>query len=138
MRFTLALPAVFMMISDKVKFIGPVPNALARNIMRSSKIISLPSHMEAMPIAWLEAMSSGKPFIATSIGPSSECTDNGKYALLADPHSPDSLGNCLIDVCENYDFYLNMARESIGFVRSNFAERDVLKKNIELYKSFRI
>ena len=41
-----------------------------RKIMRSCRLISIPSHMEAMPIAWLEAMTSGVPFLGTNIGPS--------------------------------------------------------------------
>lgn len=83
-------------VSARVEWKGRVPrSALPRAIQRASVCV-YPSHFEAMPIAWIEGMASGKAVVASRSGPGPEMIDDGVTGLLCDPRDPDSIADALI------------------------------------------
>ena len=62
-RTRLELPSL-----DGVELLGPVPREQIRELMRSARLVVLPSRAEALPMALLEAMAVGRPFVSTPCG----------------------------------------------------------------------
>ena len=56
----------------------------------------LPSHADMCPVAVLEAMSCGRPVVASARGGIPEMVQDERTGLLADPERPDTFADALI------------------------------------------
>lgn len=88
-------PVLEKEINEKIKshitFLGVVPNIEIKNHIERAQICCYPSHMEAMPLAWLEVLAMGKTFIGGATGPGPEAVIDQVTGLLADPHDPKDI-----------------------------------------------
>ena len=88
-------PLLEQEINEKIKshitFLGVVPNSEIKNHIERAQICCYPSHMEAMPLAWLEVLAMGKTFIGGVTGPGPEAVLDGVTGLLANPHDPKDI-----------------------------------------------
>jgi glycosyltransferase involved in cell wall biosynthesis len=67
-------------------------------VMAGFDLFVMPSRTECLPVALLEAMSSGIPSIATSVGGIPEILDDGKYGLLVPPEDSHLLANAVLSI----------------------------------------
>jgi glycosyltransferase involved in cell wall biosynthesis len=96
-------------ISDKVKFLGWLPNVA--EFMSTFDIFVLPSLNEGMGKVLVEAMAAGKPIIASDIGGISDLVVHGKNGLLVSPMNSDALANSIELVLGNSQMRTNMGEE---------------------------
>jgi glycosyltransferase involved in cell wall biosynthesis len=54
--------------ADRLEVRPPVQAAAMRDLLRSARVVALPSRAEGMPMVLTEAMSSGRPFVSTPVG----------------------------------------------------------------------
>jgi glycosyltransferase involved in cell wall biosynthesis len=86
-------------IESNVIFLGSradVPQLLA-----AMDIFVLPSHIEANPISILEAMSTGKPVVATDVGSIHEAVVNGKTGFLVPPGDAVRFSERVLELVRN-------------------------------------
>ena len=79
-------------ISDRVVFAGfmPVEEIWARN-----HVLVMPSRLEGLPLAMVEAMLCGRPVVATDVAGHSEIIQDGVTGFLADAPTPNSMATAL-------------------------------------------
>jgi glycosyltransferase involved in cell wall biosynthesis len=70
-------------VTDSVRFLGTRTD-VAR-ILSTSDLFALTSHNEANPVSILEAMSVGKPIVATNVGSIREVVTDGRTGFLVPP-----------------------------------------------------
>lgn len=70
-------------------------------VYASFDIFALPSFKEAMPMSVLEAMSAGRPVIATAVGAVPELVADQQTGLLCAPGDADSLSGAILDLLED-------------------------------------
>lgn len=82
--------------------VGPFASReqLAR-IMAETDVFVMPSILEGQPVSLVEAMSYGKPIIATTVGGIPELITDGENGLLCPPHDPVSLAEKIATLVEN-------------------------------------
>ncbi|MBI4520847.1 MAG: glycosyltransferase family 4 protein, partial [Gemmatimonadetes bacterium] len=80
-------------LEEQVRFLGPV--AEPASLMRAADVFIHPSHYEAFGLSVAEALASGLPVIATSVGGLKEYLVDEENALLVPPGEPDELGRQL-------------------------------------------
>lgn len=80
-------------LTARVEFLGHVENDLLPGLMGAAQVCVYPSHMEAMPVAWLEGLAMGKAVLASRVGPGPEVIEDGETGLLCDPHDPKSIAD---------------------------------------------
>ncbi|WP_196886357.1 glycosyltransferase family 4 protein [Aureivirga sp. CE67] len=124
-----------LQIEKHVNFIGVVPNTTIPEVISAHDICVYPSHMEAMPLAWLEVLASKKPFLGSNIGPAKECIKDGETALLCDPNSPEDIALKIASVFENYEAALQRAEKSKIFISDTFETEKIVKDNVRFFKS---
>jgi len=73
----------------------------AMNVFQSLDLYVLSSLNEGIPIAVLEAMSSGVPVVATSVGGVPEVIKDKVNGLLAPPQNPDALAKSILEALNN-------------------------------------
>lgn len=126
-------------INDRIKshitFLGVVPNSKMVTHIEKAEICCYPSHMEAMPLAWLEVLAMGKAFIGGSSGPGPEAVIDGKTGLLADPHNPESIADKIRFLFNNVDAGQELGKKARERIKREFTIEVVVLKNIEYYQS---
>jgi glycosyltransferase involved in cell wall biosynthesis len=83
-------------LAGSVQFLGArgdVPR-----ILTATDVFALTSHNEANPISILEAMSVGRPIVATDVGSIHEVVSNGTQGLLVPPGDPQAFAEGLLDL----------------------------------------
>jgi glycosyltransferase involved in cell wall biosynthesis len=83
-------------MSSHVIWKGRVQRSVLPQAIQRASVCVYPSHFEAMPIAWLEGLASGKAVVASQTGPGREIIENGVNGLLCDPSNPDSIAAAVI------------------------------------------
>ncbi|MCI0492868.1 MAG: glycosyltransferase, partial [Planctomycetes bacterium] len=86
-------------IAQRVLFLGSrddVPQLLA-----ASDVFALTSHNEANPVSILEAMSVGRPVVATNVGSIHEAVDQGRTGYLVPPGDARQLARRVIELLED-------------------------------------
>jgi glycosyltransferase involved in cell wall biosynthesis len=76
-----------------VRFHGAVTDVAP--LLRAADACVLPSRGEGLPVALLEAMSTGLPVVATAVGGVPEAVENGRTGLLVPPEDPGALAEAL-------------------------------------------
>jgi len=122
-------------IKEAITFLGPVPNAEIPAHIEKAAVCCYPSHMEAMPLAWIEVMSMGKPFVASKLGPGPEIIDDGRTGLLCDPLNPRNIAEKIIYMLSNQEEAMAMGRAARKFALDNFSIERIVEQNIQLYQS---
>jgi glycosyltransferase involved in cell wall biosynthesis len=78
-----------------VSFLGPIREPAP--LMQAADCFVLPSYTEGLPNALLEALASGLPCVATTIGGSSEAVRDGVEGYLVPPGEPGPLARALVE-----------------------------------------
>jgi glycosyltransferase involved in cell wall biosynthesis len=82
-------------IQKNVILVGRVPNFEMPQYYASSDVVILPSLQENFPIVALEAMSSGKPVIASRVGGIPELVSNNENGILVSPGNVEQMVEAL-------------------------------------------
>lgn len=131
MRKNLEELTQFLDIRENVVFTGWQKNVLA--IMRYTDIVILPSLREGLSITGLEALSLGKPIIATSVGGNPEIVQHGSNGLLVPPKDSKELAKAIISLLASSDLIEKYGKVSRKLVAERFSEEIMVQKVQDLY-----
>jgi glycosyltransferase involved in cell wall biosynthesis len=121
--------------TEVITIVGPVAHTEIPKYISEAAVCVYPSHMEAMPLAWLEVLSMGKPFVASAIGPGFEAVKDGETGLLCNPHQPEDIVAKVIQMLEDPDKAWAMGSDARKDILQRFDVEVVLKQNIDFYKN---
>ncbi|MCU1451260.1 MAG: uncharacterized protein JWP02_3430 [Acidimicrobiales bacterium] len=82
-------------LGDHVDLVGHVPNTDVARHLAANDVMVLPSSYEAAGIAYLEAMRSGLPVVASSAGGATELVTHEREGFVVDPGDADALAGFL-------------------------------------------
>ncbi len=133
LRNSLVDAAVKRGLADRISFRGAVPGAEMPDVYRDADLFILPSIVEGMPNAVLEAMASGLPVLATRIPGSEDLIEEGQTGFLVPPVDPQTLADRLYTLIENDKLRINTGRRARGEAE-NRSWRQIAKSYFDLYK----
>lgn len=121
-------------LRDHIHFKGAVEHDQLPGLLAQASVCVYPSHMEALPVAWIEGMAMGKAIVASSSGPGTEVIDDDISGLLCDPRDPNAIAQRIIQLLENHEL-----RQRLGTAARQRAEQvfslDVLsERNEDFYR----
>lgn len=96
-------------IEDRVRFLGMVKNV--PQFLKRCHVFVLPSFSEGLPLSVIEAMASGLPVVATSVGGLPELVREGETGFLVSPRSSRVLAEALGKVLSSPDLCYRMGEE---------------------------
>ncbi|MEM0010564.1 MAG: glycosyltransferase family 4 protein [Candidatus Bathyarchaeia archaeon] len=79
-----------------VKFIGAVPYSQMIELYKKASIVSLTSFIESFSMTTIEAMATGTPILASSVGGIPYLVRDGETGLLVDPTNPKEIAEKLL------------------------------------------
>jgi glycosyltransferase involved in cell wall biosynthesis len=121
--------------TEVITIVGPVAHTEIPKYISEAAVCVYPSHMEAMPLAWLEVLSMGKPFVASAIGPGFEAVKDGETGLLCNPHQPEDIAEKVIWMLQHPVEAQQMGKNARKDILQRFDVEVILKQNIDFYKN---
>ena len=100
-------------IEKNVTFVGWIPNNRIKNYYKKSTIALVPSlWSESFGLVGLEAMSAGRPVIASRVGGIPEWLEDGKTGFLVEPRNPKQLAEKIIYLLSNRKLLQEMGKNA--------------------------
>jgi glycosyltransferase involved in cell wall biosynthesis len=131
LRDELAREVTELGVSDRVRLAGVRPDA--RAIMGAAVVIVLPSRAEGLPVAALEALASGRPFVATDVRGLRELLSNGKDALLVPSEDTDALTRALERVLTDGELRRTLTENGLRLAQAR-SETSMVEAFLDLYE----
>jgi N-acetyl-alpha-D-glucosaminyl L-malate synthase BshA len=119
-------------LEDKVLMLGHREDV--DKILPNFDIFVLPSNLEALGTALLEAQSCGVPVVASRVGGIPECVNEGKTGLLFEKENVADLREKLLKLIENKNLREEFSKNARKWIEDNFSTQKMVKDTENLYK----
>ena len=116
-------------VAARVTWKGRVARSELPQTLQRASVCVYPSHIEAMPIAWLEGLASGKAVVASKTGPGPEIIDDGITGLLCDPLDPDSIATAVIRFLKDKGLRDRIGAAARQMVQERYELASIIDKN---------
>jgi len=113
---------------------GEVSPGALLELYRRAKIFVLPSHVEGLPIALLEAMATGLPVVATKVGGIPDVVEDGLSGFLISPEDPEALADKIICLLEDPGLCRQMGETGKRIVLQNHHADQVAEGIVRIYR----
>lgn len=110
-------------VSRAFRFWGWKSGSELLEIYRQADVFVMPSLIEALGIAFLEAMACGLPVIGTSVGGIPEIIEHGRNGLLVEPNNAHQLSQALIQVLKDDNLRQRLVQEGLDTAAQFNVER---------------
>ncbi len=114
-------------LTDSVRFLGARPDG-ARYFNRADVAVLMSREPEAFGFVLLEAMSRGKPVLASNIGGIPEVVENGETGLLADPRNPEAIAAHIVCLARDADLRDRLGKAGKERWRDRFSVERMLRE----------
>lgn len=104
------------------------------SVLSAADVFVLPSHMEGMPNAVLEALAAGLPVVATAVGGLPEIIQSEKTGLLVPPRAPDALSSAIGRLIEDPSLARRLADAARAEARREYSVAKVAQQYEALYR----
>lgn len=117
-------------ISDRVRFIGEVPQAEIPKWIHLSDVLCISSYSEGLPNVAIESMACGKPVVTSAVGGLPDLIEEGVNGLLWKDENPESLARLLCDALEN-----SWDKSAIASTVTEYVWENIARDNFSILKS---
>jgi glycosyltransferase involved in cell wall biosynthesis len=125
-------------LGGRVKFTGWLQAERKRATLAGATMFVLPSFVEGMPMALLEAMSFGLPVIATPVGGVPEIVTHGLDGLLVPPGDIDALAAAITRLTSDPELRARLGRAARETVAKRFSLDSAVEQLLGIYGRFGI
>jgi len=126
-------------LQEKVQLLGYVESGDVPNWFGACDVFVLCSdrRTEAFGVVQIEAMSCGKPVVATMIPHSgvSWVNENGVSGYNVHPHDSKALAAAIEKICEDPDIYMQFSAAAMERFETLFTSREMIDKIIKIYEN---
>ena len=122
-------------IEKHVRFEGFVEHIRIAGCFQKCTVFCLPTLREAYGMVLLEAMSCGKPVVATNVGGIPEIVEDGRSGILVRPMNSQELAAALIDILSSDELRLKMGKHNRELCETKFNWRKVVDTIENTYKT---
>lgn len=120
-------------IADSIEFAGLQSNIPAQ--LHRGSIAVLPSRVEGMPVALLEAMACGLPCVATRVSGSEDIIQHGVNGLLVEPLDYQGMAQALLTLLSDPVLVQKYGHAARATIEQHYSLEHITDKYIELYES---
>lgn len=113
-------------LNTSVRFLGSVDDVAA--LLRVADVVVQPSHFEAQGLSAVEALASGAPVIASSVGGLLDFIVDRGNGLLTPPQDPSALARCIRLLLDDPGLRMALAAAARASVAEQYDERVVFAR----------
>lgn len=119
----------------RVEYLGVRPYAEVQDYVRQAAVCVFPSHAEAMPLSWLEAMACVKPVVAYDIGWASEVVAHERTGLLVPLGDVEKLSAAIVRLLCDGALRNHFGAAGRRQVEAKFSAQAVAKQSVAWYRN---
>ena len=131
LRASLEAQARSLGVEGRIQFLGYRRNIT--DLLAGCDVFVLPSLYEGLPLSILEAMSAGKPVIATQIGGTDEAVIAGETGILIPPADPDALATAIRTILADQPLAQRLATAGRARVEQEFSAKKMVQQVTHIY-----
>jgi glycosyltransferase involved in cell wall biosynthesis len=120
-------------LAGRVRFLGDVPHEEIGGLLESATVLLMPSRVEGLPMALLEALSRECPVIATRVGGIPEVIQDGVTGRVVPPEDPGALEAAIRLALTDAERTREMARAARRKAEEIFDIDEALRKYEAVY-----
>jgi glycosyltransferase involved in cell wall biosynthesis len=147
-RVVAAIPdALFVLVGDGVvtrpepawlRYLGPLPNAEVLGLYAAADVVAVPSVIpDALSRVVLEAMTAGRPVVATRVGGMPELVEDKVTGLLVERGDRAGLADAMISILRDETLARSLGESARRHVAAAFDPRATVDRLLALYESLR-
>lgn len=118
-----------------VKFLGSVPYQEIKQHIENATLCIFPSYAEGLPVSWIEAMSMGKPVVASNVGWAKEVIDDGIDGFLVHPSQHSEFADKIIQLLQNEGLQKEFGIRARKKIEQKFSMLILVEQSLLFYKS---
>ena len=122
-------------LRGKVLWPSYIPNRDMPSLYAASNLFVLPSLIEPLGIAGLEAMASGRPVVASRVGGLADLVEKDVNGYLVSPGSVEALRVAMLRILEDERLERRLGRGSRRLVEKRFSWEVVAERTLSLYEN---
>jgi glycosyltransferase involved in cell wall biosynthesis len=119
-------------LSEKVYFLGALPQTEVRGHLHRARLLVLPSLSEGLGRVLIEAMASRLPVVASEVGGVPDLVRDGTTGFLVPPADDEALAERILWILKNEEAARRMGEEGRRFVEENFTSELYLSNYAKL------
>jgi glycosyltransferase involved in cell wall biosynthesis len=123
-----------MGLEKNVHFLGLVTGQTKLALFRQAMLFVLPSYIENLPYALLEAMAMGLPLVTTPVGAIPEIVENGRNGFLIQPGDYVALADRIVKLLDNPELREKMSKENTKIIQNRFLPDAAMRKITDIYR----
>lgn len=128
-----------MQLAEKAEIDGQVHFLGFRNdmdqLLRCCDFVVLPSLWEGLPLVLIEALSAGKPSVATDVDGSAEVIEHGRTGLLVPPADPEALSTAIAEMASDEGMRERFGANGVKVFNEKFDVKIHIEKIQRVYES---
>jgi len=121
-------------VSEHLTFLGAVRHGVLPRYLTSSTLVVIPSYVEAFSLFMLEAMASGKPVIASSVGGMAEILTHDRTGVLVRPGDHRLLAREILRLLGDHELRATIGAEARRAVLRSYTWDIATQKYIAQFK----
>jgi len=122
-------------LGSRVLFAGPIPHDELPPYYAMCDVLAVPSTYENLGLAPLEAMSCGRPVVASNTGGLPEIVENMRTGLLVPPGDPAALAQGILAMIQDEDLARKFGSEGRRIVLERYTLAKCAEATIGAYRS---
>ena len=99
-------------LDSHIEFVGWIPEDQKTSVYQSADILVLPSHNEGLPYVIIEALASGLPIVASSVGGIPEVVIHGEHGYIIEPGDSQSLAEHILSLAGDPELRQTMSERN--------------------------
>jgi len=119
-------------VSSRVRFLGA--RADVADLLAACDVLVLPSRLEGLGVAALEAMAAGRPVVASRVGGLADAVVEGRTGLLVAADDPPALAAALERLLENAPLRSALGAAGPGRLSEGFLAEQMVESYESLYR----
>jgi sugar transferase (PEP-CTERM/EpsH1 system associated) len=132
LRAALEAQARELRITERTHFLGERQDVA--ELLGAMDVFCLPSLTEGTSLTLLEAMATGLPVVATSVGGTPEVVAAGASGLLVEPGRPDLLADALQQVLHSESLAARFGEAGREIVRARYSMQSMVERYAGIYQ----
>lgn len=118
-------------LGDRIRYLGERDDVEA--ILPSFSLFILPSLVEGMSMALLEAMAAARPIVATAVGGNLDLIRDGENGLLVPPGNPEAMARAAVQLLKNPASAKRLGQAAQTVVVNHHSADSMVRRLEEIY-----